>query len=46
VTEQLSRTAFPDDVRERLVADAQEVIARYPRSRSALLPMLHLVQAE
>jgi NADH-quinone oxidoreductase subunit E len=46
VTEQLSRTAFPDDVRERLVADAQQVIARYPRSRSALLPLLHLVQAE
>ena len=46
MTEQLSRTAFPDDVRERLVADAQEVIARYPRSRSALLPLLHLVQAE
>jgi NADH-quinone oxidoreductase subunit E len=46
VTEQLTRTAFPDDVRERLVADAREVIARYPRSRSALLPLLHLVQAE
>ena len=33
-------------MRERLEADAQEVIARYPRSRSALLPLLHLVQAE
>jgi len=46
VTEQLSRTAFPDDVRERLVAEARQVVARYPRSRSALLPLLHLVQAE
>lgn len=25
---------------------AQEIIARYPQSRSALLPMLHLVQSE
>ena len=46
MTEQLSRSGFADDVRERLVADAREIIARYPRSRSALLPMLHLVQAE
>jgi NADH-quinone oxidoreductase subunit E len=36
--------AFSDTTRER----AREIIARYPegRSRSALLPMLHLVQAE
>ena len=39
-------TEFAPEVRERLVADAAEIIARYPRSRSALLPMLHLVQAE
>ena len=32
--------------RERLVADAQAIIARYPQPRSALLPMLHLVQSE
>ena len=25
---------------------AREIIARYPQARSALLPMLHLVQAE
>src|ERR1700709_1295862 len=25
---------------------AREIVARYPRSRSALLPMLHLVQSE
>jgi len=27
-------------------ADAREIIARYPKKRSALLPMLHLVQSE
>ncbi|WP_310727730.1 NADH-quinone oxidoreductase subunit NuoE [Streptomyces sp. N2A] len=37
---------YPADVRARLEADAKEVIARYPDSRSALLPLLHLVQAE
>ena len=30
----------------RLTADAEKVIAKYPQSRSALLPLLHLVQAE
>ena len=25
---------------------AREIIARYPQARSALLPMLHLMQAE
>ena len=35
-----------DDVRARLEADAAQIIGRYPRSRSALLPLLHLVQAE
>ncbi|MFG3117059.1 NADH-quinone oxidoreductase subunit NuoE [Streptomyces sp. NPDC048197] len=37
---------YPADVRARLEADAKEVIARYPGPRSALLPLLHLVQAE
>ncbi len=37
---------FGDEVRTRLDADADEIIARYPRSRSALLPLLHLVQSE
>ena len=32
-------------VTDELVADAQAIIARYPQSRSALLPMLHLVQS-
>ncbi|MEU7588733.1 NADH-quinone oxidoreductase subunit NuoE [Micromonospora sp. NPDC049230] len=37
-------TTFTDETRDR----AREIIARYPadRSRSALLPLLHLVQAE
>ena len=34
--------ALSDQTRMR----AREIIARYPHSRSALLPMLHLVQAE
>src|SRR3954454_22453547 len=34
------------DVRTRLIADAAQIIARYPVPRSALLPMLHLVQSE
>jgi len=38
--------ALSDEQRARLAADAAEIIGRYPRSRSALLPLLHLVQAE
>ena len=37
---------FSDDVRARLDADAAQIIAKYPRPRSALLPLLYLVQAE
>ncbi|MCU9968777.1 NADH-quinone oxidoreductase subunit NuoE [Mobiluncus mulieris] len=39
---------YAKDVRERLVKEAQEIINRYPEghARSALLPMLHLVQSE
>jgi NADH-quinone oxidoreductase subunit E len=37
---------YPDDVRLRLEADAAAIVARYPVARSALLPMLHLVQSE
>ncbi|MFJ6696145.1 NADH-quinone oxidoreductase subunit NuoE [Streptomyces sp. NPDC091272] len=43
---QLPAPAYPDEVRTRLKADAREVIGRYPDSRSALLPLLHLVQSE
>jgi NADH-quinone oxidoreductase subunit E len=37
---------FSQEARARLAADAAEIIARYPRSRSALLPLLHLVQSQ
>ena len=38
--------AFTEEERAELTAGAAEIIARYPRSRSALLPLLHLVQAK
>lgn len=38
--------AYDVSTRERLVADMRQIMARYPQPRSALLPMLHLVQAE
>ena len=38
--------AFTEEERAELSARAAEIIARYPRSRSALLPLLHLMQAE
>jgi NADH-quinone oxidoreductase subunit E len=37
---------YSDEVTERLSADAAQIIARYPVARSALLPLLHLVQAQ
>jgi len=37
--------AYPADVLAGLRADAEQIVARYPRQRSALLPMLHLVQS-
>ena len=37
--------AFTEQETAELTARAAEIIARYPRSRSALLPLLHLVQA-
>ncbi|MFO7252237.1 MAG: NADH-quinone oxidoreductase subunit NuoE [Actinomycetes bacterium] len=36
---------YPPEVRERLEREAKEIIARYPKPRSALLPLLHLVQS-
>jgi NADH-quinone oxidoreductase subunit E len=38
--------SYPADVAARLGADAESIISRYPQGRSALLPLLHLVQAE
>jgi NADH-quinone oxidoreductase subunit E len=35
-----------DELRSKLAADAAEIIGRYPNSRSALIPLLHLVQSE
>ncbi|HET9079199.1 MAG TPA: NADH-quinone oxidoreductase subunit NuoE [Trebonia sp.] len=37
---------FSEDTLTRLKADAAEITGRYPRARSALLPLLYLVQAE
>nr|BFD92854.1 NADH-quinone oxidoreductase subunit NuoE [Kitasatospora sp. Xyl93] len=42
----LPAAPYPEEVHARLAADAAELIARYPQPRSALLPLLHLVQAE
>ncbi|MCK0174730.1 NADH-quinone oxidoreductase subunit NuoE [Mycolicibacterium sp. F2034L] len=39
-------TTYPPDVAARLAEDAAQIVARYPQARSALLPLLHLVQAE
>jgi NADH-quinone oxidoreductase subunit E len=39
-------SGYPAEVLARLEADAAIVIARYPQARSALLPLLHLVQSE
>jgi NADH-quinone oxidoreductase subunit E len=38
--------SYPADVTTRLAEDAAAIIGRYPSPRSALLPMLHLMQAE
>ncbi|HLX47840.1 MAG TPA: NADH-quinone oxidoreductase subunit NuoE [Streptosporangiaceae bacterium] len=37
---------FSQEALGRLEADAAQIIAKYPKSRSALLPLLHLVQSE
>lgn len=37
---------YPADVAAQLDADAVQIIAKYPKARSALLPLLHLVQAQ
>ena len=36
---------YSTDVTQRLTSDADVIVARYPEPRSALLPLLHLVQA-
>ncbi|MGV9184065.1 NADH-quinone oxidoreductase subunit NuoE [Arcanobacterium canis] len=37
---------YTPEVEERLRREGAEVIARYPQSRSAIMPLLHLVQSE
>ena len=39
-------SSYPPEVEVRLAADAASIIARYPQQRSALLPLLHLVQSQ
>jgi len=38
--------SYPPEVKARLEVDAKEIIGRYPNPRSAILPLLHLVQSE
>jgi NADH-quinone oxidoreductase subunit E len=38
--------ALSEEARARLAPKAAEIIGRYPKKRSALLPLLHLVQSE
>ena len=38
--------SYSPEVTQQLAADAAVIIARYPQSRSALLPLLHLVQSQ
>ena len=40
------RTAYDAETHARLTADSDVIVARYPQARSALLPLLHLVQSE
>jgi NADH-quinone oxidoreductase subunit E len=39
-------SSYPTDVTQRLAGEAEQIIGRYPHARSALLPLLHLVQSE
>jgi NADH-quinone oxidoreductase subunit E len=40
-----SKEPYAEDVLAQLHEDAAQVVARYPQKRSALLPLLHLVQS-
>jgi NADH-quinone oxidoreductase subunit E len=42
----MTSASYDDQTYARLRADAEAIVARYPVARSALLPMLHLVQSE
>lgn len=41
-----SRPSYDEATYDRLAIDAAEIKGRYPQARSALLPMLHLVQSQ
>ena len=43
---QTHAAGYDEATRARLAADAAAIVARYPQQRSALLPILHLVQSE
>ncbi|MEE6282586.1 NADH-quinone oxidoreductase subunit NuoE [Georgenia sunbinii] len=42
----MSVIGYEPQVEERLRGEAAQIISRYPQARSALLPMLHLVQSQ
>lgn len=42
----MTTTGYAPEVRARLDADAADIVSRYPQARSALLPLLHLVQSQ
>ncbi len=43
---QVHAAGYDEATRARLAADAAAIVARYPKARSALLPLLHLVQSQ
>jgi NADH-quinone oxidoreductase subunit E len=45
-TSRTHKTSYDAETHARLTADSDVIVARYPQARSALLPMLHLVQSE
>jgi NADH-quinone oxidoreductase subunit E len=46
MTLEAHRSGYDEATYARLATDTAAIIARYPEKRSALLPMLHLVQSE
>lgn len=46
MTNTLMTDNYAPDVEQRLRSDAAKVTARYPQSRSAIMPLLHLIQSE
>ena len=41
----MSESTYPEELAPVVRAECEEIVARYPQSRSALLPILHLVQS-